>query len=148
MGRLLKDADTVAGEPVVAGTMVSGPGTSDSPIGGGGLGAATRSVLEHLDERRHGTTPRPSPLPHGQAGYLAVTASRLLLMEIKVGTFSTRAARVLAEVPREEVNGADFSGGMAMIPLLIEFTDGTAWHFTVAKIYAGTARAVVAALTT
>jgi hypothetical protein len=147
MAKLLKNAEEVAGEPIIAATLLAGPGIATGGPAGGVIGSVTRSVMKMADERRHGATPRPSPLRVGQPGYLAVTPERVVLMEIKIGAFSNKASGVLADVPREEIQAVDFPGGAAMMPLIIEFTDGTSWHFMVAKVYARSARAVVKTLT-
>lgn len=147
MGKILKNSEAAAGEPVVAGVQVSAPGSSAGGTqGGGAIGAATVAALKARDQRLHGDQARPSPLQQGQGGYLAVTPTRVVLLEIVVGVLGNKAGAVLAEVPRDAVIGVDYPGGAAMIPLALRFADDSSWHFTVAKLYGRQAKGVVAEL--
>lgn len=142
MAKVIKGAAELAGEAVIAGAVVQPPGSMGSgSTGAGAIGKITQATVQAGDARRHADTARTSPLSGAQRGYLAVTEGRLLVMVVKVG-FSQKADSILTQVRRADVAGARFEKGL-LSSVVIEFRDGTEWHFSAVKIDAGKARKVV-----
>lgn len=143
MAKVIKGAGQLAGEPILAGSVVQPPGSMGTgSTGGGAIGKLTKAAFEKRDQGKHGE--RTSPLSAQQRGFLAVTESRLLVMLVKTG-FSHKAVEVLTEVSLAEVADAHFDKGV-LSSVTIELHDGTAWQFSAVKIDAGKARAVVETL--
>lgn len=146
MAMILNGAQALVAEPIVVGAVVQPPGSIGSGRQGGVVGRAAAAAIERGDRGKHRDVVRTSPIVEGQRGFLAVTATRLVVMLAKNGFWTKKADSVLTEVSRDEIVGADFDPAI-LSALVITFRDGTEWHFSVVKIDARNARAVVDALT-
>lgn len=146
MPKPMRGSEGIAGEAILAGAQVLAPGSTGPGYGSGAAGRVALAAMQRADAKKHGDTPRSSPLADGQLGYLAVTAGRLLIMEYKINAITKKATALAAEVPRQTVTGASVGDGL-LAPVVITFTDGTSWHFSVAKAYVRGARDVIAQLT-
>jgi hypothetical protein len=98
---------------------------------GGLLGAAVSATATEMVKRQD--KPAVSEMPDfRRAAYLSVTDDEIVLIKIKPGLVSGKLDEILARVPRSEVAGAEYHGGM-ISKFDVTFSDDGVWQFEVAK---------------
>lgn len=142
------DVSQLLGVPEIAGSFVKPKGTTkkmNARISGGAVGgvvgatvgAATSAIQTGRSANSLG---RP---PIGNVGYLAVTGTEIVLIRAKTGALKAKIVdEVLIKVPRSQIAGVAFDGGIALSHLTISHADGTIWEFEAPRVYKQTLQAV------
>jgi hypothetical protein len=145
----MADASTALGAPQIAAAWVSRKGTgrrvAKGVVGaeiGAGLGSAVGSRMGIAAGQ---TAETPS---FGSFGYLAVSATELVLVKAKQGLASMKlTGEVVARVPRGDVASAELGEGKLVAPFTIRFISGGVWELEVARARRRGAEELIAELT-
>jgi hypothetical protein len=96
---------------------------------------------------RDGSSRTPDLPDFGRVGYVAVSATEVVVVKTKTGLLKMSPTGVaLARAPRSELVSAELEDGRLLSHLLLRFADGRQWEFDVPKANKKSARAVVATL--
>jgi len=146
----MADASSALGAQQVAGGWVNRRGKAKRGMGtvagaqiGGVVGAAVSAGLSK------GGSPQPTPeTPEfGAFGYLAVSATDLVLVRGKQGLTGLKMTDdVVAKVSRDDVVSANLGKGTIASALSITFADGAQWELEVARASKGAGERIVAEL--
>jgi hypothetical protein len=147
----MADASSALGAQQVAGGWVNRRGKAKRGMGtvagaqiGGVVGAAVAGGISGK-----GGSPQPTPETpdFGAFGYLAVSATDLVLVRGKQGLTGLKMTDdVVAKVPRGDVVSADLGKGTIASALSIWFADGVRWELEVARASKGAGERIVAEL--
>lgn len=146
----MADASTALGAPQVAGAWVNRLGRAKramSTISGAEIGGIVGSAVASGILAKGSPQPAPDTPAFGAFGYLAVSASDLVLVKGKQGLLGLKMTDdVVGRSPRSEVASIELGDGKLAAPLTITFTTGVQWELEVARANRGAARKVVDAL--
>lgn len=152
---MANDAGEVLGSPQLAGVKVNPRGMAKSKSMGmsgmyaGVIGAAAGAAAGMRAEKKQRRMAAESVTPKfGRLAYLAVTASEVALVEMKLkGMVGLELRDVIVRVPRSEVASAELGGGgLFSPPLTITFTNGSTWQLEVPRPNKKQAKEVVETL--
>jgi hypothetical protein len=138
------DGSAALGAPELAGTLVNPRGfTKKMSVGaiGGVVGAVAATAVA---SRQSNASEVPA---FGRVGYVAASDSEVALIKTKSGAIKMHVTdEVLARVPREELEQAEFQDGKLISVLRLRYTNGVVWEFDVPRTAKKSAKALVAAL--
>jgi hypothetical protein len=143
----MADASSALGAPQVAGAWVTRRGKAKRTMRtvaaaeiGGGVGAA-------VGAGKGSPQPTPETPEFGAFGYLAVSATELVLVRAKQGLTGLKMTDdVVGRVPRSDVVSAKLGQGTLASALMITFGSGDQWELEVARASKGKADQVVSEL--
>lgn len=144
----MKNVDDIVGAPVEVGCTVTPKGRASAIMTGGVLGGAFGAAGRVVGQMaREAGSAGASPLPawSGALGYLAVTATEIVLLSAKQGLVSPKAVAVLARAPRSAVAGMALGDGKLAKPLAVSFGGDVVWEFEVPRVQWKDADAVLGA---
>lgn len=142
------DGSAALGAPEIAGTLVNPKGLMKKTVARtagrevAGLLGSTAAVLATRD-RDKGVADVPD---FGRVGYVAVSATEVVLVKTKYGWKMMPTDEALARAPRSELESVEWDEGRIVSHLTLNFAGGQTWAFDVPKSDKKTARAVVEAL--
>ena len=142
----MRNVDQLVGSPIEAGVIVTPKGRPKAVMTGAAIGQAAGSALKvgaEMAAERAGGGRSPLGTRSGQIGYLALTATELVLVAGRQGLTSPKATSVAARVARERVSSAALGEGKLALPFDVTFDDGVCWEFEVGRANTKQARAVL-----
>jgi hypothetical protein len=143
------DASAALGAPQLAGTLVNPTGYAKKTVAravGREIGGLVGSVAAGI-ATREGASGTPDLPDFGRVGYLAVSATEVVVVRTKTGLLKMSPVDVaLARASRAELVSAELEEGRLISHLRLRFADGKLWEFDVAKADKKNAREVVATL--
>ena len=143
----MADASSVLGAPEITAAWVSRKGTGrrvGTAVAGAEGGRLAAKLGSHLGVAAGQTAETPN---FGSYGYLAVSATELVLVKAKQGLASMKLTNeVAARVPRSEVASAELGEGKLVAPFTIRFANGGMWELEVARARRRGAEALIAEL--
>jgi len=143
------DASTALGAQELAGTFVNPKGMTKkmtASVAGQQIGGMAGTLAANT--ATGGAYSGAPEVPNfGRVGYLAVTDGELALVKTKTGAFKMKIGdEVLARVPRGDIASTELDEGRMLSHLKIEFSNGVAWEFDIAKQAKKSTQALVRAL--
>jgi hypothetical protein len=145
---LASDASAALGGAEIAGTLVNPRGYAKKTV----ARVAGREVAGMVGSVAAGLAVRDghagvSDLPDfGRVGYVAVSATEVVVVKTKTGWKMRPTDQVLVRAPRSELISAELEEGRMVSHLRLRFSNGRLWEFDVPRSDKQTARAVVTAL--
>jgi hypothetical protein len=142
------DASEVLGSPEIAHLLVNPKGLAKRATGAaagsvvGGM-VGTFAAKRVLGDQNAGAPDVPS---FGRVGYLAATVDEIALLKTRTGWKMRMTDTVLARVPRTEITGVEWDGGMLVSHLVFTFANGVRWEFDVPRNGKKDAKAFVDAI--
>lgn len=131
----MADASSALGAPQITAAWVSRKGTGRKvakTVAGADMGGALGSTIGSRMGLAAGQTAETPNF--GSFGYLAVSATELVLMKAKQGLASMKLTdEVVARVPRGEVASVELGEGKLVAPFTVHFVDGGTWDLEVAR---------------
>jgi hypothetical protein len=145
---MANNASAALGAPEIAGTLVNPTGYTKKAIAGtagrqvaGMVGSAAGALATR--DRDQGVSGLPD---FGRVGYVAVSATEVVVVKTKFGWRMTPTDEALARAPRSELASAVLEEGKLISHLTLRFANDQVWAFDIPRSDKKTARAVVAAL--
>jgi hypothetical protein len=141
----VRNVEQLVGDPIEAGVVVTPKGRAKAVISGAVVGQVAGSALKigtQMTAEHSGAEASPLGTLSGRLGYLAVTASELVLLEGRPGLVSPKATSVAARAPRARVSSVAIGEGKLALPFEVSFGDGARWEFEVGRANAKQARSI------
>jgi hypothetical protein len=146
---MANDASAALGAPQLAGTLVNPRGYAKNTVArvaGAEVAGLAGTVAAGIATRGGGAATPDLP-DFGRVGYVAVSATEVVVVRTKTGLLKMSPTDIaLARAPRSELVSAELDEGKLLSHLVIRLADGKRWEFDVPKANKKTAKEVVATL--